>query len=242
MTSVNAIRRQLKWARLVLAVLGVGLAMWESIVGECAGNGGRGGFGGGCVMVGGVPFEIQSGDHEAWGGSSWPNATRTRFELLIAPQAGASPPADWGGYPWRAEVISEPRRMQFRRADGTLTPALEMDWECGGRWPMRDSFAWSDDGLRVMVLDHNRGDGMPEFVIGERWCVATLAWSVAKGVGKGLPGSILVLLLVVLVTHPATWIRGRSHECPECCYDLRGCREPGCPECGWSRIPATRSV
>lgn len=30
-------------------------------------------------------------------------------------------------------------------------------------------------------------------------------------------------------------LRTRRGLCPMCKYDLRGCNEPGCPECGWNR-------
>lgn len=59
------------------------------------------------------------------------------------------------------------------------------------------------------------------------------------------PLGLVLQVCVVLVTMYAgfrAWrwnvnrftLRDRSR-CAECGYDLRGCKEPGCPECGWNR-------
>ncbi|MGI9015053.1 MAG: hypothetical protein ACR2GY_12520 [Phycisphaerales bacterium] len=50
--------------------------------------------------------------------------------------------------------------------------------------------------------------------------------------GAAVTGALNVVFLVMAARLE---LRRRGLICPECNYDLRGSKAPGCPECGWGR-------
>ena len=60
----------------------------------------------------------------------------------------------------------------------------------------------------------------------------------ARPRGFGLEIPLWMPLLLLAAPTAWLWYRARprpAHLCPECHYDLSGCTDTGCPECGWGR-------
>lgn len=97
-----------------------------------------------------------------------------------------------------------------------------------------------------MTQTHRKVVGMGMQLLGGAVAVGAMLllggaiYALASGVFAGVHALLAVLAaltggLAIMFTGQVLAGTMNPGRCPECDYDLRGQREGGCPECGWSR-------
>lgn len=154
--------------------------------------------------------------------------------VTLSPSAGDDVNARGVDSNWEAVSIDAPFHIIFRKPDGTLTDPLRVEFNDYYR---RHRLQWNDEG--DAVLTHVRlgaADGTSERSFGRRH------WN-ARVVLRSLAGPLMLIAAMAAAMFIPPWIFSRARArriarmnlCPNCGYDLSGCSEPGCPECGTGR-------
>ena len=138
------------------------------------------------------------------------------------------PPEPMSSYPWIATRFSKPFSSQFRRADGTLTDILPMDW-------YDEKFVdWSEDGLGI--LPKYIPADIPSIAPGERWIYSNIPHAVLLAALRAVLWSVIPIILIVVLTIESRWVNAWWGRCENCDYDLTKTEGNICPECGERRV------
>jgi hypothetical protein len=153
------------------------------------------------------------------------------FEVTLSPAPGNGGRAQGVNAPWVAVSIDAPFHIVFRRPDGTVTDPLRVDFSN----PYR--LQWNANGDAILThLWHGANVGTTERTFARR------QWN-ARVVLTSLTHPLLLIAAIAVALSVAALIiikvqqrrRARPNMCAACGYDLSGCVEPGCPECGAGR-------
>ena len=139
------------------------------------------------------------------------------------------PPEPMSSYPWIATRFSKPFSSQFRRADGTLTDVLPIDWGSGN-----SILSWSEDGQGF--LSSYMQVGFPPIAPGERWLYNMMPLVFLRAALRAVLWSVIPIILLVVLTIESRWVNAWWGRCENCDYDLTKTEGNICPECGERRV------
>ncbi len=196
-----------------------------SLVSPVQMNTSRGGSGGFSIVIGATEYAVRYDEMRHFGDQNQLVRSTATLELCESAATPRYATQKLG----EIVAIDPPTHVQIEWNDGSKSAPMIARWEIGKSRFRSDYPAWTADGAAI-ELERKRvirpGEWVDTALVRQLW-FRHLAMTL--GVGS------VVLLFFWLLTTRRVWRMAGAWDCPHCGYDLRGCVESGCPECGFGR-------